>query len=269
MARAVHREVGQHLRHPHHPELPAGTNRTAYVRPQGRSNASCFGNHRKTSENSSPISEVIQNHQQEQRRNPRSIFPRHRIPVQLTGFVVVCSGITAEYVQYIIVVARVRTATPLSMASRTIRGACHASFVRVNDWPWGHPFTSTRPRDLTPLLAGILTEGGYRFCTCELLAGAGSSQVQKRSLATRKSPARRAGNRRRNVRVNCTQTNYQALTKARQDSCFFAPSVRKPGPFECLRTSITGYAGAVPSHHCATNTPSRPRGPWIHWRLAK
>lgn len=112
MARAVHREVGQHLRHPHHPELPAGTNRTAYVRPQGRSNASCFGNHRETSENSSPISEVIQNHQQEQRRNPRSIFPRHRIPVQLTGFAVICSGIAAPYDPRIINMVRDRVTMP-------------------------------------------------------------------------------------------------------------------------------------------------------------
>jgi hypothetical protein len=82
------------------------------------------------------------------------------------------------------------------------RVTCRPYFVRVNGWPCWHPFTSTKPHLRPGILAGVLPASGCKFCTCELLARAWSSQVQKQSRAARKVPASGGGARWKLVLVN-------------------------------------------------------------------
>jgi hypothetical protein len=107
----------------------------------------------------------------------------------------------------------------LGTASRPNHGDHGARLVLVNDPSRGDPFTSTRRRGRAPRLAGALPQGGPPFCTCELLASAGSSQVQNRRPANRKVPAKRVANRRRNVPVNRARPLSSVVFDANAPSC--------------------------------------------------
>jgi hypothetical protein len=110
--------------------------------------------------------------------------------------------------------------------SQTLRFCTRESF------PGGHPFTSTESHSPTSPLAGVLPGIGPPFCTCELSAGTGSSQVQKRYPGRRKTPARWGGALRGSVRVNgCPPSRRSRTEPSRQTARVArrsAPTQREP-----------------------------------------
>lgn len=130
--------------------------------------------------------------------------------------------------------------------SQTLRFCTRESF------PGGHPFTSTESHSPTSPLAGVLPGIGPPFCTCELSAGTGSSQVQKRYSGRRKTPARWGGALRGSARVNGCPAAARARSRhARRHELPAGPRQRS-GNRPCFK----GYQRAQRPCRCSTFGPT-------------
>jgi hypothetical protein len=150
--------------------------------------------------------------------------------------------------------------------SQTLRFCTRESF------PGGHPFTSTESHSPTSPLAGVLPGVCPPFCTCELSAGTGSSQVQKRYPGRRKTPARWGGALRGSVRVNgCPPSRRSRTEPSRQTARVArrsAPTQREPPLLQGVATGAEAmplldvWTNALATRTCRNDGQS-PRGKCI------